>query len=103
MAHYRNWGAPSILQGLFPAIQLFSIFWVPESPRYYVYQNKEKEAREILLRRHAGGDESKDGQMVDFESTEIKLAIEQEKMAVTTSYKDFFQTTGNRRRLWIVC
>lgn len=103
MAHHWNWRAPSILQGLFPAIQLFLKFWVPESPRYYVYQNKKKEAREVLLRWHASGDESKGGQMVDFELTEIKLAIKQEKMAFTTSYKDFFQTTGNRRRLWIVC
>lgn len=48
MVHHWNWRVPSILQGLFPAIQLFLIFWVPESPRYYIYQNKEKEAREIL-------------------------------------------------------
>lgn len=42
MGHRSNWRAPSILQGLFPAVQLFLIFWVPESPRYYVYQNREK-------------------------------------------------------------
>lgn len=44
MTHHRNWGVPSILQGLFPAIQLFLIFWVLEFSRCYVYQNKEKKA-----------------------------------------------------------
>lgn len=56
------------------------------------------------MKFHAGNDEIRGGALVDYELTEIKLAIQQERMfSEVTSYSDFFRTSANRKRLWILC
>ncbi|CAM9018349.1 unnamed protein product [Wickerhamomyces anomalus] len=97
-----SWRVPTILQGFFPLIQFFLIYLVPESPRFLVSKGRNDEARDILLKHHGGGDESKGGALVDFELAEIEMAIEEEKLADKSSYLDFFKTPGNRKRLWIL-
>jgi len=100
----RNWSwrIPTILQGFFPFLQLFLIFLVPESPRFLVSKGNSKDARIILLKYHGGNDEIKSGALIDFELSEIEMAIEEEKFANKSSYFDFFKTPGNRKRLWIL-
>ncbi|CAM9016894.1 unnamed protein product [Wickerhamomyces anomalus] len=97
-----SWRIPTILQGLFPVIQFFLIYLVPESPRWLISKGRNQEAREILLKYHAGGDESVGGALVDFEMSEIELALEQERLASKSSYLDFFRTQGNRKRLFLL-
>nr|QFR37080.1 MFS transporter [Cyberlindnera americana] len=97
-----SWRVPSIVQGFFPLVQAILIYFVPESPRYLVSKGKNEEARTILLKFHGGNDEAVGGALVDFEMSEIELAIEQEKLADKFSYKSFFQTPGNRKRLFLL-
>jgi len=97
-----SWRVPTILQGLFPVIQGILIYFVPESPRWLISKGKIEEARRILLKYHAGGDESIGGALVDFEMSEIELAIEQERIADKSSYMDFTRTPGNRKRLFLI-
>lgn len=78
----------------------FLIYFVPDSPRFLVSKGKIEEARRILLKYHANGDEIIGGPLVDFEMSEIQSAIEQEVIADKSSYKDFFRTPGNRKRLF---
>ncbi|ODQ62882.1 hypothetical protein WICANDRAFT_50734 [Wickerhamomyces anomalus NRRL Y-366-8] len=102
-----SWRIPTILQGLFPVIQFFLIYLVPESPRWLISKGRNQEARDLLLKYHAGGDESVGGALVDFEMSEIELALEQErlakKIADKSSYFDFLKTPGNRKRLFLTC
>lgn len=99
-----NWRIPTILQCLFPIIQLSTILFVPESPRFLISTGKHEEARAFFLKYHAGNDEKIGGDLVDFEMTEVTLAIEQEKMySKSTSYFDFLRTSANRKRLRILC
>ncbi len=97
-----SWRIPTILQGLFPVIQFFLIYLVPESPRWLISKGRNQEARDLLLKYHAGGDESVGGALVDFEMSEIELALEQERLASKSSYMDFFRTQGNRKRLFLL-
>lgn len=102
LSNQWSWRVPSIVQGLFPLIQTFCIYFVPESPRWLISKGRYDDARAILLRCHADGDEAVGGPLVDFEMAEIQSAIEMERIAAKTSYKDFFITPANRRRFFIL-
>lgn len=94
-----TWRIPTILQAAFPIIQLLFLYFVPESPRWLVSRGKVDEAKTILVKYHAGGDEK--SQLVETEMLEISNALEMEKQADQTSWKAFIATPGNRRRTFI--
>ncbi|CAI8497008.1 unnamed protein product [Hanseniaspora opuntiae] len=101
--HHWSWRIPTILQCLFAICQLILVpYFVPESPRWYVSQGRYEEAREVLNDLHAGHLEVAQ-ELVEYEMTEIQLAIEQEKAAAQTNYKDLFKTKANLKRMWIIC
>ncbi|QPG75037.1 hypothetical protein FOA43_002377 [Brettanomyces nanus] len=99
-----SWRIPTILQGFFPVLQsLLLPFFVSESPRYLVAKGKVEEGKAILSKWH-GGDLKESEMLVDYELTEIQLALEQERIQhEESSYKDFIKTAANRKRLWIFC
>ncbi|KAL6940498.1 hypothetical protein ACO0QE_004402 [Hanseniaspora vineae] len=102
MNNHWNWRLPIILQCMFALAQLILVpIFVPESPRWLISKNRIDEARSILDKYHGGGYEGSDT-LVDYEMTEIQLTIEQERAAsANASYKDFFKTRPNMKRLWI--
>jgi hypothetical protein len=51
------WRVPSALQGLPSVLQVFLIWFVPESPRYLVSKGKEEKALKTLAYYHADGNE----------------------------------------------
>ncbi|CAK7202806.1 hypothetical protein SEUCBS139899_005533 [Sporothrix eucalyptigena] len=101
--NYTNdwaWRIPSILQIAIPVVVLPVIFFVNESPRYLVAKGRIAEARALLIRLHAGGDES--SPLVAFEMLEIERAIEADNSAKnSTSWMDLISTPGNRHRAFI--
>ena len=95
-----SWRIPSLLQGFFPLLQVFFIYLLPESPRYLIQKDRHEEARKILVKYHAGGDE--DSPLVDFEMKEISLHIETAKVAAKSGYLEFLNGKGNKHRLFII-
>jgi len=95
-----SWRIPCICQGLLPLVQLSMVYFVPESPRYLIDKHRYVEARAVLVKHHAGGDEG--SKLVDFEMAEISSALELEKIQDETSYMDFFKTKANRYRLFLI-
>lgn len=93
------WRIPSILQGAFPVIQLTFLYFVPESPRWLVSKGRVDEAREILVKFHAGGDE--ESPLVKTELLEISAALEMESTANQSTWKALIATPGNRKRTFI--
>lgn len=93
------WRIPTILQGAFPVVQIALLFFVPESPRWLVSKNRVSEARNILVKFHAGGDE--ESPLVDVELLEISSALDMEKEAHNTTWKSLVTTPGNRKRTYI--
>lgn len=77
------------------------VWWIPESPRYYVSKDQPEKALQILAHYHAEGNEN--DEIVQLEFTEISTAIAIEKNADhSSSYVDFLRTPGNRKRLLII-
>ncbi|KAF1850050.1 general substrate transporter [Cucurbitaria berberidis CBS 394.84] len=93
-----SWRIPSILQGAFPTIQLVFIYFLPESPRWLVANDRAGEARALLVKYHAGGDSS--SALVDYEMREMEGTIRLET-ETKTSYMDLLNTAPNRRRTLI--
>ncbi|GFP60586.1 lactose permease [Trichoderma asperellum] len=95
-----SWRLPSLLQACSSCFQLIMSFFMPESPRWLVYQNRSKEAYEILAKYHAEGDES--SQLLQYEMAEIEAAIEAEKLQALSSWMGWFRSSANRYRLFII-
>ncbi|KAK9476947.1 general substrate transporter [Lipomyces japonicus] len=92
------WRIPSLLQGFFPLCQIIMCFFIPESPRYLIYQDRIDEARKFFVKYHAEGDNS--SVLVDYELTEIIQTLQAEKALKQASYKAFL-LPENRRRLFL--
>lgn len=94
------WRVPSFLQLVIPVLVLPALFLVPESPRYLMAQDRYEEARNILAKYHAAGDES--SPLVQFELNEMEVTIQQDsEFARSTSWKHLFTSRGNRHRALI--
>ncbi|RAK88553.1 general substrate transporter [Aspergillus costaricaensis CBS 115574] len=98
-----SWRVPSILQAGYPLVQLAFLYWVPESPRWLVAQNKIEEATDILKRYHAGQEEPDEepSPLVAMEVAEITIAIELEKSIEGSRWSALMATPGNRKRIII--
>ncbi|KAH6611692.1 general substrate transporter [Boeremia exigua] len=94
------WRIPSILQLLIPLVALPGLLIAPESPRWLSAVGRTDEARAILQKFHAEGDEH--SRLVDFEMAEISetLRLERERETATT-WLDLVRTKGNRHRFFI--
>ncbi|QRV88606.1 Sugar (and other) transporter [Ceratobasidium sp. AG-Ba] len=95
-----SWRIPSALQGLSSLVQFAFVWFIPDSPRWLVSVGRDEEARDILKKWHAGGEENNG--LVHFEYHEIKRAIAQEAERDRSSWLDLFRTPGNRRRMRII-
>ena len=70
--------------------------------RWLVAKERTEEARTILAKYHAGGDES--SPLISREVGEIVQAIRHEQAAAETTWGTLVATPGNRKRLFIaVC
>ncbi|VUC34851.1 unnamed protein product [Clonostachys rosea] len=96
-----SWRIPSLLQAAPAILQLLLIWFVPESPRWLISKGRGKQARGILVKHHANGDER--NAFVELEYREIKESIESDaSIKEKTGWLDLVRTAGNRRRLIIV-
>ncbi|KIL88485.1 hypothetical protein FAVG1_08566 [Fusarium avenaceum] len=48
-----QWRGPIALAGLFPLLLLLGLYWIPESPRYLLANNRKEEAWNILRQLHS--------------------------------------------------
>ncbi|KAJ5951295.1 uncharacterized protein N7479_009708 [Penicillium vulpinum] len=95
------WRLPSLLQGVSSVLQIGLCFRIEESPRWLISKERDDEARKLICKYHANGDDS--DPLVTLEMEEIRTAIQLEHEARrTTSYMTFFQTKGNIRRFFII-
>ncbi|KAG8218931.1 hexose transporter [Butyriboletus roseoflavus] len=95
----NNWGwrIPSFLQALPSLLQVSFIWFLPESPRWLVSKGRGNEARAILVKYHAEGDEN--SEFVEAEYTQIVQTLEAELKIARISRKQAFSTPGMRKRI----
>ncbi|KAJ8195307.1 hypothetical protein LV157_002128 [Aspergillus fumigatus] len=95
-----SWRTPSIVQVVGPLFVLATLKSCPESPRWLVSKDRTAEASAILSKYHANG--VVDDPLVRWELAEIQMVLEKERVGLHASYRDFFMTAGNRRRLIVL-
>lgn len=71
-----SWRLPSLLQMTPSVIQLCTIWFLPESPRWLISKDRDAEALEALKKYHGNGEET---ELVKLEYREIRTAINLEK------------------------
>ncbi|CAH0020325.1 unnamed protein product [Clonostachys rhizophaga] len=94
-----SWRIPSYLQAAPALVQACCIWFVPESPRFLIAKSRPEEARAILVKYHAEGDE--DSEFVNAEFRQMRAVIEAE-VANKTTWKTMIATPGNRRRVMVL-
>lgn len=94
-----SWRLPSALQAGFPVVQLVFWWWVPESPRWLVAQDRTAEASAILTKYH--DPLTQDSPLISRELQEIIQTIQYEKDAKSTGWSSLVSTPGNRKRTLI--
>ncbi|TVY81908.1 Lactose permease [Lachnellula suecica] len=94
-----SWRIPSFLQCIPSLIQIIFVFFLPESPRYLVSKDREKEAFEILTKYHAEG--NRNSVFVRAEMAQIRETIKIEMEYAKQSWADMVKTPGMRRRVLI--
>ncbi|KAL3487082.1 general substrate transporter [Aspergillus germanicus] len=85
-------------EGIQPALSLFLIPFLPESPRWLIYKECRDEALKILAQLHAGGDQ--DDSLVRTEYEEIIQTLEQERQT-NGPWRALVRPASNLRRFTI--
>jgi len=97
-----SWRVPVLIQGLGPLLQVFLIWFVPESPRWLISKGLESKAVKILARFHSVGFDEQNP-LVLFEIEQIRRSLTMEKrINKRVSFATLFATPGNRKRMRIV-
>ncbi|KAJ5984750.1 MFS sugar transporter [Penicillium canescens] len=93
------WRIPSLLQIVPAMVQIVTVMFLPESPRYLISKDRYDDAFDILTKYHAEGDRS--SVIVKAELAQIERTIKMELEESKQSWWDMFRTAGMRRRLFI--
>lgn len=81
-------------------ILLFSIPWIPESPRWLYEKNREDEALQVMIKLH-GNEHGVLGEQMEQEFQEMKVAIAYDKTHKMDQWKNFFNTPAARYRTFV--
>ena len=95
-----QWRAPTIVQAFPSLLQLTFVWFVPESPRWYLAKGRDEQALKVLADVHANGNQ--DDELVQLELTEIRDTIRMEQEFESNGWMELIRTKGNRRRLLIL-
>jgi sugar porter (SP) family MFS transporter len=92
-----SWKTPVAVQLFWTLAQLGLVIFCPESPRWLVRQGKEAQAKSILVKFHANGNEGNSLVTAAFE--EIQASVETERQRTVPDWLALSATPGNRKRL----
>ncbi len=93
------WRIPSLLQICPSLLQITFVFFLPESPRWLITQDRSQEALDILTKYHSEGDRGLEFVQAEFAQMQTTIRLELE--VKTKSFWRLFKTSGMRRRLLI--
>ncbi|KAJ5675486.1 hypothetical protein N7462_008383 [Penicillium macrosclerotiorum] len=94
-----SWRLPCLLQMVYPSLQIISLMFVPESPRWLVSAGRKSEALCILRKYHSNGNEH--DEIVQKEFDQICSLIPLNSKSATHGWKKFFSCRGSMHMLGI--
>ncbi|CAF3495262.1 unnamed protein product [Fusarium graminearum] len=94
-----SWRIPSLLQAAPAVLPISFVFCLPESPRWLIANGRSEEAKAMLVKWHANGNE--DDELVKLEFIQMRNVIEAE-VSNETGWKELFKSPGNRKRVFIL-
>ncbi|CAG9991017.1 unnamed protein product [Clonostachys byssicola] len=95
-----SWRIPALLQMIPSIINIAGVWFLPESPRWLIGNERYDEAKQILIDTHGEGDP--DSELVRLEFEEIRGAIQAEMALGKQSWGQLFNSPGNRYRTFLV-
>ncbi|KAJ5619151.1 hypothetical protein N7510_003135 [Penicillium lagena] len=96
-----SWKIPLILQVIPSAIVVIFSLFLPESPRWLVANDRYEEARELLVKYHAGGNEN--SPLVALEMAEMRASIRQQASDKRWyDYSELVNSKSSRYRTFLV-
>lgn len=99
MPNEWSWRIPSLLQVAPAVIQMACVWLLPESPRWLLAKDRPEDARAVLVKYHANGNEEDEFTNLSFLQME---GIIKQDMLVKTPWKSLIETPSNRRRMLIL-
>jgi hypothetical protein len=91
-----TWRPPLALQCAWPALLLCGIYWVPESPRWLVMQDRVEEAQAILFKLHSNPNDPDDEfAQAEFYQIRKQIAIDR---ALGSSWMHMIKKPSYRKR-----
>jgi hypothetical protein len=94
-----SWRIPSLLQAAPSIAAIFVLMFLPESPRWLVYQDRNDEAIEVIA---SVSGTNRDDAEVQLQYREIVDTLQYEKSeGCTTGYRETIKNSGNRKRLML--
>lgn len=94
------WRLPTLVQAGPALLQICSVWFLDESPRWLCYKDRSEEAFAILVNRHGNGDRS--DPLVVAEFREMTETLRAEKEIESSGIRLFIATPANRKRLAIL-
>jgi hypothetical protein len=95
----NTWRPPIALQCVWPLFLLAGLYWIPESPRWLIMQDRIEEARIILDRLHSDPSDPDDTfARAEFYQIQKQLMIDR---TLGSSWMDMFRKPSYRKRAFI--
>ncbi|RDW84837.1 hypothetical protein BP6252_02427 [Coleophoma cylindrospora] len=102
MASTWAWRLPSALQGVFSIICILILPFIPESPRWLIYQGRNEEAKKIIAYTSCDGDENNPIVLVQYKEMVDTLEFEK-NTGETLSMMEIVKTPSARKRTMLAC
>lgn len=94
-----QWRVPLSLGVLFPLIELISIYWVPESPRYLLLNGRPEEGLATMIQQHINDGDNQDLVRVEFYQMQQQAELDKK---FDSSWIFLFKKRTYRKRAIII-
>lgn len=95
-----QWRGPLGVQILFPLISCSMAYWLPETPRWYLMQNRIEEARAIATGLHSKDEAAQDFARAEFYQMQKQAEFDR---SLDSSWRTCFTRPSYRKRFEICC
>jgi MFS family permease len=95
----NTWRVPLVLQCVWPLLLVLGLYWIPESPRWLIMNDRADEAKAVLERLHSRpGDTDNEYALAEFYQIQKQVVIDRE---LGSSWITIFKKPSYRKRAFL--